>query len=112
MTQDALDGSSGVSSGGSSSSSNAAPSRPVLDGYLVTSHSSDHAIIRGPVGSRIVTNGKTTLIGGVEWDVDITENGVQLKSGQSIILLVFDRSLSNVTRSSGSSTQNSGGTRE
>lgn len=66
---------------------------PVLDGYVVTSHSSKHAIIKGPVGSRIVTDGKTTLIGGHEWTVQITEEGVRLISGGTIIILVFDRSL-------------------
>lgn len=71
-------------------------SAPVLDGYIVTSHSSSHAIIRGPVGSRIVADGKKTLISGVEWDVKIVENGVKLINGNNAILLVFDRSLSNV----------------
>jgi hypothetical protein len=67
---------------------------PVLDGYIVTSHSKKHAIIRGPVGSRIVADGKTTLIGGFEWKVDITDIGVRLTSGVNIVILVFDRSLS------------------
>jgi hypothetical protein len=68
-------------------------SRPVLDGYIVTSHSNKHAIIKGPVGSRIVADGKTTLIGGYEWQVNITDIGVRLTSGVNIVLLVFDRSL-------------------
>jgi hypothetical protein len=68
--------------------------QPVLDGYVVTSHSAKHAIIRGPVGSRIVADGKTTMIGGFEWDVDIVAEGVRLTSGANIVLLVFDRSLS------------------
>jgi hypothetical protein len=74
-------------------------SRPVLDGYIVTSHSNKHAIIKGPVGSRIVADGKTTLIGGYEWQVNITDIGVRLTSGVNIVLLVFDRSLSNITSS-------------
>jgi hypothetical protein len=68
--------------------------QPVLDGYVVTSHSAKHAIIRGPVGSRIVADGKKTLIGGFEWDVDIIEQGVRLTSGANVVILVFDRSLS------------------
>ena len=88
-----------------------AVSLPVLDGYIVTSHSSKHAIIRGPVGSRLVSDGKKTLIGSVEWIVEITENGVKLINGNNAILLVFDRSLSNVGSqgSSGSSSSDSGG---
>jgi len=69
---------------------------PVLDGYIVTSHSEKHAIIKGPIGSRIVSDGKTTLIGGFAWMVNITDIGVRLTSGANIIILVFDRSLSNI----------------
>jgi hypothetical protein len=69
-------------------------SQPVLDGYVVTSHSEKHAIIRGPVGSRIVADGKKTLIGGFEWDVAIIPEGVRLISGANVVILVFDRSLS------------------
>lgn len=94
-------GSSAQSSSGGSTRS---PSRgqPVLDGYVVTSHSAKHAIIKGPVGSRIVADGKTTLIGGFEWKAQIVENGVRLTSGANIVLLVFDRSLSSGTSSSNS----------
>jgi hypothetical protein len=82
-------------------------SAPVLDGYVVTSHSLKHAIIRGPVGSRIVADGKTTLIGGVEWEVDIVDTGVKLINGNNVILLVFDRSLSNIGSRSITSTGSS-----
>jgi hypothetical protein len=75
-----------------------------LDGYIVTSHSSKHAIVRGPVGSRIVADGKTTIIGGFEWNVKITADGVQLTNANNAILLVFDRSLSNIGSSTGTST--------
>ena len=68
--------------------------QPVLDGYVVTSHSAKHAIIKGPVGSRIIADGKTTLIGGYEWMINIVDNGVRLTSGANIVLLVFDSSLS------------------
>lgn len=76
---------------------------PVLDGYVVTSHSSKHAIIKGPVGSRIVTDGKTTLIGGREWTVRVTDEGVRLISGDTIVILVFDRSLNSGSVTSGGS---------
>lgn len=109
ITQDRFDAPSGNSANegmGKSTSQTVQREAPVLDGYIVTSHSSDHAIIRGPVGSRIVANGKTTLIGGVEWDVDITENGVKLIKGNNTILLVFDRSLSNIGSKSITTTDN------
>lgn len=88
-----------------SSMSNTGVGQPVLDGYEVTSHSSNHAIIKGPVGSRIVSDGKTTLIGGYEWRVRVTEEGVRLISGDTIVILVFDRSLNN---RSGATTSNRG----
>lgn len=83
---------SGESNGSTGASS--AQARPVLDGYIVTSHSAKHAIIRGPIGSRVVADGKTTLIGGFEWTINIIPEGVRLTSGANIVLLVFDRSLS------------------
>lgn len=86
--------SSGDSSDGVVSSSFPARGEAILDGYVVTSHSAKHAIIRGPVGSRIVADGKRTLIGGFEWGVEIVDSGVRLTSGANIVLLVFDRSLS------------------
>lgn len=79
---------------GSSTSSSPNRGQPVLDGYIVTSHSAKHAIIKGPIGSRIVADGKATLIGGYEWKIDIVDEGVRLTSGANIVLLVFDRSLS------------------
>ena len=112
ITQNRFDG-GGMSDGdnnnagvGSVTSQTVQREAPVLDGYIVTSHSSEHAIIRGPVGSRIVANGKTTLIGGVEWEVDITDNGVKLINGNNTILLIFDRSLSNIGSKSITSTNN------
>ncbi len=84
---------SNSSSNGEGSSRQSSQAQPVLDGYAVTSHSAKHAIIKGPVGSRIVADGKKTLIGGFEWTVDIIDEGVRLTSGANIVLLVFDRSL-------------------
>lgn len=95
----------------SSDSSNGASSmgrtaQPILDGYVVTSHSAKHAILRGPVGSRIVADDKKTLIGGFEWHVNIVPEGVRLSSGANIVLLVFDSSLSG---NRGAATPNVGG---
>lgn len=94
----------GMSSQKTSGSSGTVPSRgqPVLDGYIVTSHSAKHAIIRGPIGSRIVADGKTTLIGGYEWNINIIPEGVRMTSGSTVVLLVFDRSLSPSPNNAGS----------
>jgi hypothetical protein len=85
--------------GKQNSSSGASSNRPMLDGYVVTSHSANNAIIRGPVGSRIVEDGKTTIIAGREWNVSITDEGVRLTSGRTIIVLIFDRSLNSRNQS-------------
>ncbi len=105
VSRDGLSGEASVSS----SSINGTDGQPVLDGYVVTSHSSNHAIIKGPVGSRIVTDGKTTLIGGYEWRVHVTEEGVRLISGDTIVILVFDRSLNNMNGTTTSSRGTNGG---
>ena len=104
ITQDSVNQPTAIiADGGEALPANAAASASVaksspanLDGYVVTSHSSKHAIIRGPIGSRIVADGKTTIIGGFEWNVKITYSGVQLTNANNSILLVFDRSLSNI----------------
>lgn len=88
---------------------------PSLDGYVVTSHSRDRAVLAGPVGSQIVRNGKSVVISGVSWTVRIVEEGVELTSANDKMLLVFDRSLTpnrfgsnndSSSDSSGSSTSN------
>lgn len=66
---------------------------PSLDGYVVTSHSHDRAVLAGPVGSQIVRHGKKVVISGVSWDVRIVEEGVELTSAHDKMLMVFDRSL-------------------
>ena len=94
----------GQSSSASSRKTSSESSPPVMDGYIVTSHSAKHAIIKGPVGSRIVADGKRTLIGGMEWYVQIVNNGVKLMNGKTAVLLVFDRSLSLSSSNVGSTT--------
>ena len=66
---------------------------PSLDGYVVTSHSRDRAVLAGPIGSQVVKDGKQVVISGVVWDVKIVETGVELTSAHDQMLLIFDRSL-------------------
>lgn len=75
----------------------------VLDGFVVTSHASKRAIISGPGGSRIVFDGEEVVIGGFLWYVNIRNSGVEFRSGEEKVLLLFDRSLSSVNRSSSQS---------
>lgn len=85
------------------------PVTPVLDGYVVTSLSSNKAVINGPVGSLVVRDGEDVVVSGVKWTVTIVSTGVILTSSADEILLVFDRSLKPKTTSS-SGTSSSGST--
>ncbi len=80
----------------------------VLDGFLVTSHSPTRSIISGPGGSRIVYNQEEVVIGGFLWKVNIRNSGVEFRSGETKVLLLFDRSLSSVNSSSSQSGSGSG----
>lgn len=86
--------------------------RGVLDGYSITSLSGSRAIIAGPGGSRVVSNGENTVIGGVPWLVTIRQGAVQFDHGEHSIILLFDRSLSliNMNNSQSSSTGSIGST--
>jgi len=75
----------------------------VLDGFIVTSLSPKRGIIAGPGGSRIVFNGEEVVIGGFLWNVHIRSSGVEFRSGDEKVLLLFDRSLSSVNRTSSQS---------
>lgn len=75
---------------------------PVLDGYLVTSHSPTRAVINGPVGSLVVRDGEDVVISGVKWTITIVSTGVLLTGPEDEILLVFDRSLKPMQTSSSS----------
>ena len=86
--------------------------RGVLDGYSITSLSGARAIIAGPGGSRVVSNGENTVIGGVPWLVTIRQGAVQFDHGEHSIILLFDRSLSliNTNNSQSSTTSSTGST--
>ncbi len=79
-----------------------------LDGFVVTSHSNKKAIINGPGGSRVVTDGQTITLGGLQWTVSVTEAGIEFISGPDRVRLGFDRSLSSVNRTGAVSTSGSG----
>lgn len=80
-----------------------------LDGFIITSHSPKKAVINGPGGSRIVSQGQELVLGGVEWTINITKSGVEFLNGKDRVRLLFDRSLSSSgrTESSSSSTTSS-----
>lgn len=77
--------------------------RQALEGFVISSHSSKKAILNGPGGSRVVTQGKNVVLGGMEWQVNIVENGVEFTNGNDRVRLLFDRSLSSVSRATTSS---------
>ncbi|MCB9991954.1 MAG: choice-of-anchor D domain-containing protein [Rhodospirillales bacterium] len=80
----------------------------VLDGFVVTSHSPRRAIIAGPGGSRIVFDGEEVVLGGILWNVNIRASGIEFRTGDDKVLLLFDRSLSSVNRVSAQSGGSSG----
>jgi hypothetical protein len=75
-----------------------------LDGFVVTSHSATKAIINGPGGSRVVTDGQLVTIGGLQWNVFIIAGGVEFQNGSDKVRLLFDRSLSSINRTGAVST--------
>ncbi|MCB1558432.1 MAG: hypothetical protein KDJ50_05860 [Alphaproteobacteria bacterium] len=92
-----------------------ADKRQALEGFIITSHSPKKAIINGPGGSRVISHKQSIVLGGVEWKVDIVENGIEFLSGNDRVRLLFDRSLSSASRtgatsSSSSSSSSSSGT--
>ena len=73
-----------------------------LDGYKVTSHAADRAVISGPRGRLVVTDGQISMIAGARWIPRIVPEGVELIGESDIVLLFFDRSFDSIARSSGS----------
>ncbi len=72
--------------------------RGVLDGYTITSHGGNRAIVSGPGGSRVIFNNEETVIGGVLWGVEIRPSAVKFTNGDQQVLLLFDRSLSSINQ--------------
>lgn len=81
----------------------------VLQGFVVSSHADNRAIINGPGGSRVVTDGQVIMLGGVQWGVHVVDSGVEMIAGDSKVLLLFDRSLSNTGVGSSSSSSSTSG---
>ena len=73
------------------------------DGYVVTSLSGTHAIVSGPGGTRILTSGTPTFLGGAEWVPSVPSGGVKMKNGRNEVTLVFDRSFSTRSAAGGAS---------
>lgn len=73
--------------------------RQALEGFVISSHSKKKAIINGPGGSRVLSQGTTVVLGGIEWQVNIVENAVEFLNGNDRVRLLFDRSLSSASRS-------------
>jgi hypothetical protein len=81
--------------------------RQALEGFVISSHSKGKAILNGPGGSRVVSQDKDVVLGGIEWKINIVENGVEFLNGNDRVMLLFDRSLSAASRTT-SSTGSSG----
>lgn len=82
--------------------------RQALEGFVISSHSTKKAIINGPGGSRVVSNGQNIVLGGIEWQVNIVENGIEFVNGNDRVRLLFDRSLSSASRSMSSTSSTTG----
>ncbi len=63
-----------------------------LNGFKVTSHARNRAVISGPRGRLIVHDGEVQVIGGSRWITKIVPDGVELIGSRNSVLLVFDRS--------------------
>ena len=74
-----------------------------LDGLKITSFSSSRAIVNGPGGSRLIYDNEEVMLGGVAWNADIQDNGIEFSNGIDRVLLLFDRSLSSLNRIAGQS---------
>jgi hypothetical protein len=72
--------------------------RQALEGFIISSHSGKKAVINGPGGSRVVSQDRDVVLGGIEWKVNIVENGVEFMNGSDRVRLLFDRSLSSAGR--------------
>lgn len=80
-----------------------------LEGFVISSHSGKRAIINGPGGSRVISHNQQIVLGGIQWLVTITPEGVDFTSGRDKVRLLFDRSLSSVNRTASQSSGSAGG---
>lgn len=93
----------GITSSGSGSSgftTNLANPAGVLDGIKITSFSPRRAIVAGPGGSRIIFDDEETVLGGIPWQANFQKNGIEFTFRDQRVLLLFDRSLSSINRTS------------
>jgi hypothetical protein len=67
-----------------------------LDGFSITSYATSRAVVRGPAGSRVVSDGEKAVIGGVLWEISMRPSAVEFRHDDQTVLLLFDRSLSSV----------------
>ena len=74
-----------------------------LEGFVISSHSGKRAIINGPGGSRVISHNQQIVLGGIQWLVSITPEGVDFTSGRDRVRLLFDRSLSSINRTASQS---------
>jgi hypothetical protein len=65
-----------------------------LEGFKVTSLAKTRAIVAGPTGSLMVTDGQEMVINGALWRVQVRDNSVEFKGKETDVTLLFDRSLS------------------
>lgn len=108
MTNDSAPRSSSSSASRSSGgATNMANASSALDGLRITSFAPTRAIVNGPGGSRLVYHGEQIMLGGILWDVKIQPNGIEFANGADNVLLLFDRSLSSVSRTGGSNSSDS-----
>lgn len=73
---------------------------PSLENFVITSHSPTKAIISGPGGTRVVRDGTPMILNGTRWQVNVVAEGVEFLYGKQKVLLIFDNSLSPLTRTS------------
>ena len=83
--------------------------KQALEGFVITSHSRAKAIINGPGGSRVISDGQDVVLGGVEWKASIIDAGIEFLSGKDRVRLLFDKSLSAGSKSGGTTSSGSSG---
>ena len=75
-----------------------------LNGYRITSLSTNRAVVTGPRGRIMVSDGQPQVIAGGRWIPRITTEGVELIGDRESVVLLFDRSLGTITANGGQAT--------